>query len=390
MSGTGVTVRKVGMIGFRNVRAMVLDRRAGFFMFVLPFVVILLVGMATGGTAQARVGLVVEQDGPLVQRLVQRLEGRDDLAVRRYDSVAELERAVRRQSVPAGVVVPADYDAALRSGGEAPVLFVLDRAHFYPGAVRRAVGTAVNEEGTRLRSAYFAANEVRARFEVALELADQSSNPVIDLVAVEPPLEADDDPGGFDYTAPANLILFMFINAMASAAGMIQNRRLGCERRVLSTPTGPNTVVLGDAVGRFGIAMVQASIILLVGGAAFDVDWGSPVAMGLLVVVFGLLSAAAAQLLGTLGKSPDQVRAVAPMFGIGLGMLGGCMWPLEIVGPVVRAVGHIAPHAWAMDAVVELGDGAGVGGILPNLGVLMGFVVVTFVVAVRRLQRQFA
>ncbi|MBW3668295.1 MAG: DUF1697 domain-containing protein [Actinobacteria bacterium] len=57
--------------------------------------------------------------------------------------------------------------------------------------VRRAVGTAVNEEGTRLRTASFAANQVPARFEVALELADQSDNLVTDLVAVLPALEAD-------------------------------------------------------------------------------------------------------------------------------------------------------------------------------------------------------
>ena len=35
------------------------------------------------------------------------------------------------------------------------------------------------------------------------------------------------------------------------------------------------------------------------------------------------------------------------------------MWPLEIVGPTMRTVGHVTPQAWAVDAwtdVISRGD----------------------------------
>ena len=72
---------------------------------------------------------------------------------------------------------------------------------------------------------------------------------------------------------------------------------------------------------------------------------------------------------------------------IALAMLGGCMWPLEIVPPFMRTIGHLAPHAWAMDAWVALiFDREGVGGIAVELAVLAGFAVVLGLLARRRLQ----
>lgn len=64
------------------------------------------------------------------------------------------------------------------------------------------------------------------------------------------------------------------------------------------------------------------------------------------------------------------------------------MWPLEIVGPLLRAVGHITPHAWALDAFVDLmGNGAAVAGILPQVGVLLLFSAALLPLAAHRLRR---
>jgi ABC-2 type transport system permease protein len=69
-------------------------------------------------------------------------------------------------------------------------------------------------------------------------------------------------------------------------------------------------------------------------------------------------------------------------------MLGGCMWPLEIVGPLMRRIGHLTPHAWAMDAFIRLiGDGAGLGQISADLAVLGGFFIVLLPLGAWRLRR---
>jgi ABC-2 type transport system permease protein len=69
-------------------------------------------------------------------------------------------------------------------------------------------------------------------------------------------------------------------------------------------------------------------------------------------------------------------------------MLGGAMWPLEIVGPVMRAIGHLTPHAWALDAFVDLmGNRVSATAILPQVAVLVLFSAALLPLAGFRLRR---
>lgn len=63
------------------------------------------------------------------------------------------------------------------------------------------------------------------------------------------------------------------------------------------------------------------------------------------------------------------------------------MWPLDIVPEAMRVAGHLTPHAWAMDAWIELVyDDAGLVDIALELGVLAGLAAVLGVLAARRLR----
>jgi ABC-2 type transport system permease protein len=67
------------------------------------------------------------------------------------------------------------------------------------------------------------------------------------------------------------------------------------------------------------------------------------------------------------------------------------MWPLAIVGPALRTLGHLSPHAWAMDAALALSGGkAGLGAVRTELAVLGGFAVVLFMLSTARLRRVLA
>ena len=60
------------------------------------------------------------------------------------------------------------------------------------------------------------------------------------------------------------------------------------------------------------------------------------------------------------------------------------MYPLDVVGSVVRTIGHIVPQAWAMDAFVKLiYDNVGFAAVLPEIGALAVFAAVLTLVSVR-------
>jgi ABC-2 type transport system permease protein len=54
----------------------------------------------------------------------------------------------------------------------------------------------------------------------------------------------------------------------------------------------------------------------------------------------------------------------------------------------MRSVGHVFPHAWAMDAFIQLIFGhEGLTGVLAPLGALAGFAAVLLLLATTRLRR---
>ena len=192
----------------------------------------------------------------------------------------------------------------------------------------------------------------------------------------------------FSLTAPQNLVLFVFINAMAGGASLVRMRRMGVLRRVLAGPIGAGDIVIGVTAAWFTVSLLQSVLILTVGAVVFGVSWGDPVAAGLLVVAFSAVGAGAGLLVGSLGGDEDRVSAISPPAGIVLGALGGCMVPLEVFPTGMLTVAKATPHYWAMTAWDHLVfDGDGLSAIAGPLLVLAAFAATFMLLAARALRR---
>jgi ABC-2 type transport system permease protein len=108
----------------------------------------------------------------------------------------------------------------------------------------------------------------------------------------------------------------------------------------------------------------------------------------LVLTMLSLAYAGAAALVSMRSRTEEQAISLAVVLGIVCGLLGGCMYPLDVVGPVVRGVGHVVPQAWAMDAFVKLiYDHDGLIAVLPEIGVLALFAAVLCTLALRAYAR---
>ncbi|MEX2324172.1 MAG: ABC transporter permease, partial [Nitriliruptoraceae bacterium] len=192
----------------------------------------------------------------------------------------------------------------------------------------------------------------------------------------------------FDYGASTQLFLFIFLTSLAASAAVIQVRNLGIASRMLSAPILPRTLVFGLAGGRVGVAMTQALYIVVATWLLFRVNWGDPLATTVLVLVFCLLSAAAAVVLGSLFRNDAQASGVGVGVGLVFAALGGSMAPLELFPEGLQRVAMITPHRWANTAMAELvrRDGTIVD-IVPELGVLLAYTAVLTVAAAVLMRR---
>ena len=243
------------------LRRLARDRLALFFLVLLPVVIIAIIGITFGDAASERlpVGIADEGAGPLGDQLRAGLAASPALDPRAYDDTDALRKAVRRGVVSAGVVLPAGYDQALRAGRPAEVTFVVDQTRPAPAPVRSAVSAVVARQAAEVKAARFAAEQAGVPFDTALAraraLADGQEQVRVEATTIGG--REDALPTGFNYTAPANLVLFVFITSLAGAAGLIEARRLGVTRRMLATPTTTSTILFGEALSRFAVALLQ-------------------------------------------------------------------------------------------------------------------------------------
>ncbi len=369
---------------------LIRDRSNIFFVFILPIMIIILIGAQFGGGFEPTLGMVVEEDaGLLGEELAASIEATDEFVIVDYSDKERAITATERGTVQATVVIPDGYDETLRTGGVATVGF-LSRPD---AAVYQTVIIAeVADQASFVRAARFAEDESGVAFEDGLAAAETIA-PSISGVEVETTTVGESDfpftdIGQFDLGASSMLVLFMFLTGLTGSAAIIESRRLGVAKRMLSTPTTAGAVVSGEGLGRFGVVMIQGLYILFASLLAFGVDWGDPLGAAAVMVAFGAVCAGAALLMGTLFANDQQASGIGVMIGLGVAALGGCMIPIEFFSDTMTKVAHLTPHAWALDAFATLvRDGGSIADITTELAVLAGFAVVLITIAGFRLRR---
>ena len=374
------------------VRLTFRDRVAAFFILVLPFAIITLVGTVLAPDTGRPLGIVVSDQGPWAQRLVAELSHDQVVKVQRYATLAQLDTAVREERVTAGLDVPANFDAALNGNGTANAEFVVEREELVPAAVRLAVDrdlTAITATGL---AAHYDITLGKVNSATALRLATSAAStatPPVSIDQVTQPTAA--ALTGIAYSAPGTLVFFMFVNIVSTASGLVRIRQSGVPRRMLSTATGPWLLTLSEAAGRVLLGMIQALAIIGVGALAFLIDWGPPGLILAVALLAAVISSALALITSTVATSAQQAMVIAPAIMITTAMLGGCLWPLANEGSTLRLIGRFFPQGWAMDALLRLGvPGSGVREIATDMGALLAFAVALTLIAMPAYRRKIA
>ncbi|MCD9874758.1 ABC transporter permease [Streptomyces guryensis] len=349
-------------------------------MVLLPVAIIVVIGVTVSGFDRFRIGLVpAARSGPVAQELTADLQDAPGLRTRTYDTAADERTALRRAELDAVVVVPSGLDAQVRAGHSVAVPVLVEPSGSGGHSAVTSVSAVVAGHAARLQAARFAKNETGGSLDGALALAHDAERASSPIAVRTETVNGQSDylPLGYSYSTPTMLVLFVFINALAGGAAIVQTRRTGVYARALAAPVAARTLVFGETVAYLALALLQSVLIVGIGALAFDVAWGDPLAAGALIAVWALVGTGAGLLAGAVFRTPEQVHAIGPALGIGMGMLGGCMWPLALVPGWLRAAGHSVPHAWAVDAWTTLLSRDGdLPAITRDLAVLAGFAVV--------------
>jgi ABC-2 type transport system permease protein len=134
------------------------------------------------------------------------------------------------------------------------------------------------------------------------------------------------------------------------------------------------------------IGAVQLGVLIIAGKYLLGMDWGNSTAGVLLVSgAFVFAVTCLGLMLSGIVKTQSQLSAVTPVVLTSTAMLGGCMWPLEIVNSkIILFLANLTPQKWAiqgMERIASYGQGFEAA-VLPSV-VLLAMGIVFFIVGVR-------
>ncbi len=222
------------------------------------------------------------------------------------------------------------------------------------------------------------------------------SPPVIELETVKPKQEESEQPASPSvpftfYFLPGMMLMGLLFTAQGLSEDVWKEREAGVLRRVVTTPLGISRFLAGKIAAAAVVLAIIATIVLCAGFWYFELPWARfPLALvwsvGIGVMLTGLMLSVQVLASSHRGASVLSYLVVFPLM-----MLGGSMFPFEIMPGWLAAIGRFTPNGWAVQQLkaVLLAE-AGPLSLVAAFGLLFLFTAGFFAVAVARMIRGFA
>ena len=361
-------VRGALVVAWQKVfMSVVRDRVVQLFLFALPLGTTLIVGAASAGSTELRIAAVRPDDPAMAAALESATRDTATLRVDWVDDRADALVMLARQEVVAMLEVVPLADG---SGSRPAIELRVDRGRVDPGLVSGPLlgvvsAIAARTDGPRLATEVLGVDASQIR-----SLVDElptRRRPTIDAVETGPPRAI----GGFQFAAVGNLVLYSFVVTFGTAVALTNERNDGQLERLLAAPVPRSALVTGHLLARIGVGLVQIAFVIAATSLLFGVRWGSLPLVAALTVPFALLAGALGLLAATTYRSNEQAVVATGLIAFPAAMLGGCFWSLAIVGTEWRIAGHVLPHAWLVDGLLEVSGGGGLSDVAVELVVLV-------------------
>jgi len=384
-----MTFSRVRAISWLFLRREMRDPYQIIFILIVPILIAAIFGLADKrGSESLPIGIVTLEAGPLATDLVDQISDEPALRVREFETRDSVQAAIRRGEIFAGVIIPAGYDADVGDGTPTDVEILGDDSTTSFIAASAGVALVVDREDQTIA----VARDLAATNGVALDTAIAEAREIVSAVATDvEKITANKATRatGLGRATAGMLVYFTFETALVQSFLLVEDRKAGIIARMATTATRDREIVAGQTLGRFVHMVFQGFLLVTAGALLFGIDWGNRGAVAAVVVLFALVATPIGLIVGSRRSTVDSTFARVGASAV-MALLGGCFFALTLVPDWMRILGHVTPHAWAVDGLSELvSTNAGLSDVLVPVTVLAGLATVLFAIALKRFPRTF-
>ena len=351
-------------IAKKVIKELLRDKRTLAMMFVAPVFIMWLMNLMFSASTTVNVKLATQD---LPTGLITKMDELDHVDIETYQDLDQAKEALANEKVDAVI----SY-----KDGEYQVDYANTDAS-KTSMIRQVLRTSIASEGT---------DQLLSRIKQAL--------PQLKLDAKAPEIKesyqyGDKNTGFFARMIPIliGFVVFFFV-FLISGMALLKERTSGTLDRLLATPVKRSEIVYGYMLSYGIIAIFQTAVVVLAAIWLLDVEVVGNILNVIIVnVVLALVALAFGILLSTLAKSEFQMMQFIPLVIMPQLFFSGII-PLSYMGEWAPTVGKFLPLTYSGDAISQIIlYGHNLGDILPNLGVLMIFLIILTILNIVGLRR---
>jgi len=344
--------------------------------------------------------MVVNLDqGPAGASLVSVLKSQGNLfIVQETTDVSAARKAAEDNKVAAAVFVPADFTASFQAqpGGNVAAVEVYGSpaSPISVNVVQSVVVAATNQIEILPASVAVATGQLIASGLITPEQQGAFSIEMLSRLMQNPQpsqsislrdvsqTKTEEDFNALAILAPNMAIFFLMYTVTQASRSILDERDQGTLPRMLISPTSNIEVLGGKVLSVVVIAFLQVGVLITASAVFFGLNWGSPLAVLLIVIGVALAASAWGILLASFAKSAFQVSSLGTAMMLLFGILGGTFVQVSAYGGVMKLLSKITPHAWAQEGFITLATGGTIRDIMVDVVGLLVMAAVLFVISV--------
>ncbi|MCL5291869.1 MAG: ABC transporter permease [Actinobacteria bacterium] len=387
-----------------NLKMTVRNKQALVWTFVMPVVLMLLFGMAFGGseTLVLKAGIVDEAKNDFSKQFVESLEKIEAFKVSRKSRGEEL-KALREGDRALVIILP-------KSFGEGAIKLIESKKKAEAMA-KTAAETGAQPGDTRGAPEASATGAIAApkvetsKLEVYIDKTNPSlagtSRSMLNQIVLSMNQKVTGSPELFkiderqissrkysniDFFAAG--ILSMFImngGSVAVVMILVSYRERGILRRLMATPMSISSFIGSQIAVRVIIALMQMALLLAIAIWVFGAHVaGSPWLLSAIVVEGALVFIALGFAIASFANSDQTAMAVANIITMPMMFLSGVFFPTEMFPKFMQPLIKVLPLTYLSRALREvMMKGSGFEAVAKDMGILALFGIVIFLVSVR-------
>ncbi len=387
---------KTFLIGIKDLRLVFRDRAALILMLVAPFLLTLGMGLVTGrfsgntsGISDIPVIIVNQDDGELSTALVD-LFNSEDLADLVEPTLGESPEAARLQveedNAAAAIIIPAGFTRSIIprqedfAAGNSPEVVEIE---LYANPTRPTSAGIIKsildefmsrvEEGSISAQTSILQMMISGRItpeqaqavgeEMGQRLQDSSNNETLAITLNSTTQGEEVEFDVLAYLAPGMALMFLMYTVSYGGRSILAEKAQGTLPRLLVSPTNSAQILGGKVFGIFLTGVAQ--MLILIGGTSllFQLKWGDPLGVLILVLVAVFGATGWGLLITALARTTAQVANTGSAVMLIFGILGGSFIQLDQMPASIQTMSRITPNSWALDGFTTLA----LGGTLADL-----------------------